>query len=887
MSQVINFIKLDFNRSNNVTIPTIEWDQGSRFVRVQLQNNNQSVDVTGSQVVITVIRNDLEEVIESCNILNAKEGLIEFEISKSMVARQGDMLCQLKLSDNDSVLSSQLFKISVNNTLMVSLEESRSEMDALIHALGEVQNIDNRFAQTNAQLSQKAGKNETKNIQQQINNLVISSGGDGNPEVIQARGEYAVLNDRLNHDLFSAWIEIFPTWKDGIFINGSDGSGVELNGYSSSNPITVGDYNKIRIKKVKGNDVISVITFYSTDSSQLLSTKIVDVDTDVIEVDVPNNAVSFRLCKQTTNDGFSAYIHRESRKEKSENVSDCVVWHKGFYIDNNGVPKINESFMYSDFLRVSAGIEIKKMCKINFPNVAFYDKTGSFIKSVNNVDRYVITDNDVAGNIYYFRVCTGIAHGTPIINVSPKNLFTYTLKEDDEDVLLDVSDDISYLSGFIELNGQIKTPFSGFQVSSIFRVVTGINIFDIVANTQFYNIAFYDKDMVFITGIKNIEKITLSDSNIPENAYYFRVATRTTKSLRVELPLQYFYEDIGVFINQDLTDKSIVLPKYIDAVVGNETTFYLDNLLLSEYATVNTQLKHKVVDKGVQFTPDAEETKILSVYERDNKFNVLLEKSTNIRCVAKNGDGSVKNILLIGDSLIDNNYVAKELYRMLDDDGDYVINQLGTRGPSGGKHEGHGGWSWEDYFKETYDGKPNAFYNNGGLDFKNYCNVNGYSGIDFCIIALGTNDVRQGGTSPELFTDAYINSIIEHAKTFIDILTKDYPSCKIAIGLPSIGGDGLITSNPNAFHYKMKKLNKAYIDTFDDGIYNPNVTTVAHGLFINTRLGYSYEELPVSKRFASEVVKVYSENIHSNASGYYCYADGFYGKIRSWLSGNL
>ena len=60
MSQVINFIKLDFNRSNNVTIPTIEWDQGSRFVRVQLQNNNQSVDVTGSQVVITVIRNDLE-----------------------------------------------------------------------------------------------------------------------------------------------------------------------------------------------------------------------------------------------------------------------------------------------------------------------------------------------------------------------------------------------------------------------------------------------------------------------------------------------------------------------------------------------------------------------------------------------------------------------------------------------------------------------------------------------------------------------------------------------------------------------------------------------------------------------------------------------------------
>ena len=50
MSQVINFIKLDFNRSKDITIPTIELDQGSRFVRVQLQNNNQSVDITGSQV---------------------------------------------------------------------------------------------------------------------------------------------------------------------------------------------------------------------------------------------------------------------------------------------------------------------------------------------------------------------------------------------------------------------------------------------------------------------------------------------------------------------------------------------------------------------------------------------------------------------------------------------------------------------------------------------------------------------------------------------------------------------------------------------------------------------------------------------------------------------
>ena len=199
MSQVINFIKLDFNRSNNVTIPTIEWDQGSRFVRVQLQNNNQSVDITGSQVVITVIRNDLEEVIESCNILNAKDGLIEFEISKAMVTRQGDMLCQLKLSDNDSLLSSQLFKVSVNNTLMVSLEESRSDMDVLIHALGEVQDIDNRFNKTNYKIDENYQKvnAQLSEITNEVEYIFPRNYGDvesGDFCIIKANGKVIMID---------------------------------------------------------------------------------------------------------------------------------------------------------------------------------------------------------------------------------------------------------------------------------------------------------------------------------------------------------------------------------------------------------------------------------------------------------------------------------------------------------------------------------------------------------------------------------------------------------------------------------------------------------------------------------------------------------------------
>ena len=58
--------------------------------------------------------------------------------------------------------------------------------------------IMNDGSSLSSQLDTKASKSETQNIQQQINNLVLESGGDSNLEVVQARGRFNTLNDRLN-----------------------------------------------------------------------------------------------------------------------------------------------------------------------------------------------------------------------------------------------------------------------------------------------------------------------------------------------------------------------------------------------------------------------------------------------------------------------------------------------------------------------------------------------------------------------------------------------------------------------------------------------------------------------------------------------------------------
>lgn len=60
-------------------------------------------------------------------------------------------------------------------------------------------NNEENIKNNSSKIEEKADKITTQSIQQQVNNLVLGAVGDGNnAEVIQARGSYALLNERLN-----------------------------------------------------------------------------------------------------------------------------------------------------------------------------------------------------------------------------------------------------------------------------------------------------------------------------------------------------------------------------------------------------------------------------------------------------------------------------------------------------------------------------------------------------------------------------------------------------------------------------------------------------------------------------------------------------------------
>lgn len=151
---------LEIDRPNYVPIYTVQYDYNSRFYEITILNNSQPLDLTGIRVIVAGKKPDGKEVFNSCKVLDAKKGLIQLELTEQMNGVNGASEYALELFSADGMLSSQPFKLIVTRSTISKSVESSKELGALKDALNEVQDIDNRFAQTNAQLSNKINRGE-------------------------------------------------------------------------------------------------------------------------------------------------------------------------------------------------------------------------------------------------------------------------------------------------------------------------------------------------------------------------------------------------------------------------------------------------------------------------------------------------------------------------------------------------------------------------------------------------------------------------------------------------------------------------------------------------------------------------------------------------------
>ena len=159
------------------------------------------------------INNDKETFIQFlAEFYNKTEGIIDKNIIQDELIKE---LRELYLEFNEKGIDGDIVREKVN----YFLENSIKIKDIIIKLNTNTNKIEDNTEKLNtntsnienitSQLDTKTNKTETANIQQQLNNLVLGAVGDGNnAEVIQARGEFSVLNDRLNHTSIENIVDI-------------------------------------------------------------------------------------------------------------------------------------------------------------------------------------------------------------------------------------------------------------------------------------------------------------------------------------------------------------------------------------------------------------------------------------------------------------------------------------------------------------------------------------------------------------------------------------------------------------------------------------------------------------------------------------------------------
>ena len=145
-----------------------------------------SYDINSQQVDIENLFKQNEN--DLCSIKELYRKLKELEKKISQIKYIDSNLADKLKKDYE-----KLKRVILDENVQAKLTNDINEINKSIN------NINNDINEINSQLDTKANKTTTENIQQQVNNLVLGAVGDGNnAEVIQARGGFTVLNDRLN-----------------------------------------------------------------------------------------------------------------------------------------------------------------------------------------------------------------------------------------------------------------------------------------------------------------------------------------------------------------------------------------------------------------------------------------------------------------------------------------------------------------------------------------------------------------------------------------------------------------------------------------------------------------------------------------------------------------
>lgn len=209
-------IESDLKQEKFQNIKLVQGDRGNK-IKINIYEDGQPVSLTGCSVTAKYKRAD-GKVVDG-TVENKTDNYFYAVMNSNITKVAGTLKMLFSIEKDDVKVSTFLLFADVRegigeNTgssggdteVTVDLEDYQKKMDNgletknkyIVGAINEVNSQCKDIANENTEIKNTMNI-KTDNIQQQVNNLVLGAVGDGNnAEVVQARGDYNVLGERLN-----------------------------------------------------------------------------------------------------------------------------------------------------------------------------------------------------------------------------------------------------------------------------------------------------------------------------------------------------------------------------------------------------------------------------------------------------------------------------------------------------------------------------------------------------------------------------------------------------------------------------------------------------------------------------------------------------------------
>jgi lysophospholipase L1-like esterase len=249
----------------------------------------------------------------------------------------------------------------------------------------------------------------------------------------------------------------------------------------------------------------------------------------------------------------------------------------------------------------------------------------------------------------------------------------------------------------------------------------------------------------------------------------------------------------------------LLLPKSIYAVPGVECCLYFDNVIQTQHFDMFRFKVECAVGRAERrrwvHVPSAKDVgrHRLVVTVADHKGKELARSETTL-CIApaEGGAGGRLRLFFVGDSYVHETHHVNAVAELLNRPKNPTWTMLGTnRTPQaapGVRHEGYGGWTWNDFLTHDEPGSAKRRYrerspflypsSKGGveLDVARYIREEcGGVPPDVTIFEVGVNDMFCSDPDQPVALEARITEVLQQAETLIAAFRKAAPATTIGV----------------------------------------------------------------------------------------------------------